>query len=138
MAGAGKFVIIAPVGPAVFLFHRIKVGVDVAIWLLGGGDFGDEGVELVVEGGVVAKRQGITGGLDPFHNIRVPEDVRFIGFARSPILIPGREAPCLFAMAGNMRDRHGTICLLSGRPKLVLERYLRKWYRRFRRNWHMV
>ena len=73
VAGAVEFVPVAEVGPALVRGIDLEMGVQVAVRLLGGGDFGDDRVQATVERGVGIGRERIRSGFQSFVQVGVHE-----------------------------------------------------------------
>ena len=102
-------------------------GVEVAVRLLGGGDLGDEPVDVLLELGVGVRRQRVGGRLDDLVDVGVVEgEAAAVLAVRGPaergpgqleVLDPAR----LLALLEDMGDGHGAVRFQARRPERVRE-----------------
>ena len=112
--------------------------VEVAVGLLGGGDLGDETVDMLIELGVGVRRQGIGGRFDDLVDVGVVEGEAGAelpawgpglgGFGQLEVLDPAR----VLVLLEDMGDGHGAVRVQARRPERVCEMDVREGHGRGR------
>src|SRR5579875_543255 len=122
MAGAVDFMHVAEIGEAVFGTVEHEVGVEIAIGLLGGGDFGDDGLHLIFEVSIRLVTDGVGDSFKQFIDVGVVEvdslkiDLFFAGGTSKVIYTSG-----LFAALDLRGKRYRTIGLQAWCPESVFQ-----------------